>query len=259
MVRYGKWRVRPFTPNPTVLRLSQQVRSANEMPFGGRHKSGRTIWTVDKCAGLSDAWWRCVPEGQGDRARVDEAESLVLLCECRFPSMSTEQSSRIHHQSRLGGEAQKLRATASNDPGDMDAKPHSDNSVPLSKESRHPLSHKRARPTTFTLPQHKRVRITINQERPTHSIQTYGAAKLDIKERILADVLRTLQEVKPMIVAHTAPTRDNRTTSAMELPSNYKHAAAEPQATVPQAHTRCTAATRGRWCAYQIPATTGWW
>ena len=43
-----------------------------------------------------------------------------------FFSMSTERSSWIPHRSRLGVEAQKTRARASNDPCDVDAEPHSD-------------------------------------------------------------------------------------------------------------------------------------
>ena len=66
-------------PHGVVLEAApaEQLRLPNRMPSEGRHKGGRIVRTVDKCAPLSDAWWRCVLEGQGHRARVDEAQSLV--------------------------------------------------------------------------------------------------------------------------------------------------------------------------------------
>ena len=74
---YSKLRQRPFTPNPTVWRLQQQVRLPHRIPARGRRKTRRTLLTVDKCAPMTDAWWRCVLEGQGDIAGLDEAQILV--------------------------------------------------------------------------------------------------------------------------------------------------------------------------------------
>ena len=81
---YGKLRPRPFTPNPTVWRLRQQVRLPNRILAGGRRKTGRTVLNVDKCAPMTDAWWRCVLEGRGDTARLDEAQILVSHACLRF-------------------------------------------------------------------------------------------------------------------------------------------------------------------------------
>ena len=60
---YCKLRPRPFIPNPTVWRPRQQVRLPNRIPAGGRRKTRQNVLTVDKCAPMTDAWWRCVLEG----------------------------------------------------------------------------------------------------------------------------------------------------------------------------------------------------
>ena len=51
---YGKLRPRPFTPNPKVWRLRQQVRLPSRMPSEGWRVAGRQQKTVDMCTPLTE-------------------------------------------------------------------------------------------------------------------------------------------------------------------------------------------------------------
>ena len=74
---YGKLCTGPFKPNPTVWRLRQQMRLPNKMMPKGNGQRGCRTRTVEKCAPLSNEWWKSVIECKGDEARIDTAQSLV--------------------------------------------------------------------------------------------------------------------------------------------------------------------------------------